>query len=477
MASSGGIQDMRFVRFGTRQMDGQSVEEALNGPMRNHLRFLVIKDLHLLQPWYHHTIRRYEAESRLASEGNQDGAFLVRYRKEDRTYVLSLTSQNEPKHYRIEEYLSRWSIEGGQYFETIMELIDHYHFRQDGLLCKLQKPIPVSNFTRSFSGSGGVSKITTKDDFKNPSNEIIRTTGSIVPGANTTITANEQACNFINRYPNPQTSFTPSIVNLSSSRQTPLKMTNSNNDNNNNKHLSSNRLIQTSTAKVTTITPAESAMVTTSNSGNFTNAMLIGSTLIPQMALFDREINEVTKLMNGQATSVSNNTHNTTMSSNANVKDSRVGCLKPIRLNEPLTTISKAFAEVDNAIAQVVSNAFSSSSTNRQLISPITGTITNVITTTTTVMTTMIAPSTDNLKNNSCVNTHFIHNHCNHTTVNNTIDHHNDNVNIIDKRITNTIINREFPTQTLHFPPILDTPWEEPDCSEGEFSFVLSFIC
>lgn len=97
-------------------------------------------------------------------------------------------------------------------------------------------------------------------------------------------------------------------------------MTNSNNDNNNNKHLSSNRLIQTSTAKVTTITPAESAMVTTSNSGNFTNAMLIGSTLIPQMALFDREINEVTKLMNGQATSVSNNTHNTTMSSNANVK-------------------------------------------------------------------------------------------------------------------------------------------------------------
>ncbi|VDO62264.1 unnamed protein product [Schistosoma margrebowiei] len=103
-------------------LKGQSVEEALNGPMRNHLRFLVIKDLHLLQPWYHHTIRRYEAESRLASEGNQDGAFLVRYRKEDRTYVLSLTSQNEPKHYRIEEYLSRWSIEGGQYFETIMEV-------------------------------------------------------------------------------------------------------------------------------------------------------------------------------------------------------------------------------------------------------------------------------------------------------------------------------------------------------------------
>nr|CAD13249.1 tyrosine kinase [Schistosoma mansoni] len=572
-------------------LKGQSVEEALNGPMRNHLRFLVIKDLHLLQPWYHHTIRRYEAESRLASEGNQDGAFLVRYRKEDRTYVLSLTSQNEPKHYRIEEYLSRWSIEGGQYFETIMELIDHYHFRQDGLLCKLQKPIPVSNFTCSFSGSGGISKITTIDDFKipiisdknqqykpqtmtsnnwngshslpslnsipvtgvnpfnintntniqsivsngvndtitsktittmtttissttatttitttttstinntptlttnpirqdlisfndwpnvtmllsnqNPSNEIITTTpttGSIIPGTNTTITTNEQACNFINRYPNSQTIFTPFTTNLSSSGQTPLKMTNSHNTTNNNRLISSNRFIQTSTTKVTTTTttpPVESSMTTPSNSSNFTNAMLIGSTLIPQMALFDREINEVTKLMNGQTTSVSTNIHNTTMSNNNNVKDSRVGCLKPIRLNEPLTTMSKAFAEVDNAIAQVVSNAFSSPSTNRQSISPITSTITTVITTTTTVMTTMIAPSIDNLKNSSCINTHFIHNQCNHTTTNNTMDHHNDNVNIIDKRIT---INKEFiPTQTLHFPPILDTPWEEPDCSE-----------
>ncbi|CAH8632738.1 unnamed protein product [Schistosoma rodhaini] len=452
-------------------LKGQSVEEALNGPMRNHLRFLVIKDLHLLQPWYHHTIRRYEAESRLASEGNQDGAFLVRYRKEDRTYVLSLTSQNEPKHYRIEEYLSRWSIEGGQYFETIMELIDHYHFRQDGLLCKLQKPIAVSNFTCSLSGSGGISKITTIDDFKTSSNEIITTTlttGPIIPGTNTTITTNEQSCNFINRYPNSQTIFTPFTTNLSSSGQTPLKMTNSNNTTNNNRLISSNRFIQTSTTKVTTTPPpVESSMSTPSNSSNFTNAMLIGSTLIPQMVLFDREINEVTKLMNGQTTSVSTNIHNTTMSNNNNVKDSRVGCLKPIRLNEPLTTMSKAFAEVDNAIAQVVSNAFSSPSTNRQSISPITSTITTVITTTTTVMTTMIAPSIDNLKNNSCMNTHFIHNHCNHTNANNTMDHHNVNVNIIDKRITNTIINKEFiPTQTLHFPPILDTPWEEPDCSE-----------
>ncbi|CAH8865623.1 unnamed protein product [Trichobilharzia szidati] len=135
-------------------LKGQSVEEALSGPMRNHLRFLVVKDLHLIQPWYHHTIRRRDAELRLANEGSQEGAFLVRYRKEDGVYVLSLTSHNEPKHYRIEEHLGRWSIEGGQYFETLMELIDHYHFRQDGLLCKLQKPVSAPSYTRSRSGSG-----------------------------------------------------------------------------------------------------------------------------------------------------------------------------------------------------------------------------------------------------------------------------------------------------------------------------------
>ncbi|TNN17048.1 Tyrosine-protein kinase SYK, partial [Schistosoma japonicum] len=384
-------------------LKGQSVEEALNGPMRNHLRFLVIKDLHLLQPWYHHTIRRYEAELRLANEGNKEGAFLVRYRKDDRTYVLSLSCQNEPKHYRIEEYLSRWSIEGGQYFETIMELIDHYHFRQDGLLCKLQKPIPVSNFTRALTGSFGVSKIATDDfkvlinpdknqQFKSPTmtsnvwnsshslpslnsipvtginsfnntnisnqsiinkgvnstvmsttitpttttvttttiipttittttitttiatiitptthttntvrqdlisfndwpnvtkllsnqnspNEIAST--SVVTGTTTTTTISEQACNVLNRYPIQHTPFTPPITNTLS-MQTPLKSIS--------RHSSSNQQQSLILRPIT------------SNPSNFPNAMLIGSTLIPQMALLDREINDVTKLMNGLLT-------------------------------------------------------------------------------------------------------------------------------------------------------------------------------
>ncbi|KAA0194395.1 Tyrosine-protein kinase [Fasciolopsis buskii] len=100
---------LSFVSLITPQ--GQSVMEALSGPMRAHLRHLVYKELHLCQPWYHHTIRRREAEHRLAEDGNYEGSFLVRFRREDATFVLSLCCQSAPKHYKIEERFGRLSIE------------------------------------------------------------------------------------------------------------------------------------------------------------------------------------------------------------------------------------------------------------------------------------------------------------------------------------------------------------------------------
>lgn len=48
--------------------------------------------------------------------------FRVRYRKEDGAYVLSLMYEKEPRHYKIEQHLNRLSIEGGQYFETLIEV-------------------------------------------------------------------------------------------------------------------------------------------------------------------------------------------------------------------------------------------------------------------------------------------------------------------------------------------------------------------
>lgn len=53
----------------------------------------------------------------------------VRYRKEDGAYVLSLMYEKEPRHYKIEQHLNRLSIEGGQYFETLIE-VSSYGFCQ-----------------------------------------------------------------------------------------------------------------------------------------------------------------------------------------------------------------------------------------------------------------------------------------------------------------------------------------------------------
>ncbi|KAM7534658.1 hypothetical protein Aperf_G00000112552 [Anoplocephala perfoliata] len=149
---------------------------------------------------------------------------LVRYRKEDGAYVLSLMYDKEPRHYKIEQHLNRLSIEGGQYFETLIEIafkvasimgggvvievacapnntncsqlfhesiqpddsdgrssicigcnnmIDHYHFRQDGLLCKLRKVVAAPDFIRTKQDSvsisnesleGGSPKSLTKND-------------------------------------------------------------------------------------------------------------------------------------------------------------------------------------------------------------------------------------------------------------------------------------------------------------------------
>ncbi|VDL59906.1 unnamed protein product [Hymenolepis diminuta] len=57
-------------------LKGPSITEALSGPMRDHLRYLVLLDLHFLQPWYHDCIRRKESERRLEESGGGNGSFL-----------------------------------------------------------------------------------------------------------------------------------------------------------------------------------------------------------------------------------------------------------------------------------------------------------------------------------------------------------------------------------------------------------------
>uniref|UniRef100_A0A1I8INV8 SH2 domain-containing protein n=1 Tax=Macrostomum lignano TaxID=282301 RepID=A0A1I8INV8_9PLAT len=111
----------------------------------------LLAGLHRRRPWYHEDcLDRAEAERRLASGGHVSGDFLVRQRRQqqvdDESIGIRAHSElaAEAWHYRILAWKSRpdWlAIEGAnRAFRTLIELIDYYHLRRDGLMCRLRRP-------------------------------------------------------------------------------------------------------------------------------------------------------------------------------------------------------------------------------------------------------------------------------------------------------------------------------------------------
>ncbi|KAL3868263.1 hypothetical protein ACJMK2_041094 [Sinanodonta woodiana] len=129
-----------------KSMKGVKMERAL-GPQREHLIIMVARDLHFKQPWYHKKIGRDEGAKRLQKSGHKDGKFLVRQRDDGKTYALSVSYHADTRHYCIDKTKdNKYGIQDGPKFDCIMMLIDHYHNKQDGLLCKLTEPCPAPNF-------------------------------------------------------------------------------------------------------------------------------------------------------------------------------------------------------------------------------------------------------------------------------------------------------------------------------------------
>ncbi|VDI10084.1 spleen tyrosine kinase [Mytilus galloprovincialis] len=123
------------------------MERAL-GAQRDHLILLVAKDLHKKQPWYHGKITRDEADKRMTKAGHDDGKFLVRQRDDKKTFALTLSYRNEARHYMIDKK-EKFAIQDGPKFDCLMMLIDHYHNKSDGLLCKLATPVPKPGYDKS----------------------------------------------------------------------------------------------------------------------------------------------------------------------------------------------------------------------------------------------------------------------------------------------------------------------------------------
>ncbi|XP_067935043.1 tyrosine-protein kinase ZAP-70-like isoform X2 [Watersipora subatra] len=114
--------------------------ELLTDDMRQRLINEVKGTLHTSQPWFHGNITREDAERAFAKCGHEDGKYLLRYQKDKGEYRLTLSFEAEAKHYIVSFKNRMYHIEQGPNFESLIEMVDHYHNKADGLLCPLKLP-------------------------------------------------------------------------------------------------------------------------------------------------------------------------------------------------------------------------------------------------------------------------------------------------------------------------------------------------
>ncbi|XP_033736612.1 tyrosine-protein kinase SYK-like [Pecten maximus] len=122
--------------------------ESIFGAQRQHLILKVAMDLHQKQPWFHNKVSRDEALQRLERDPDrQNGKFLVRLRDDKKSFALTLMYMNEPRHYIIQKQTDdKLGIPEGPKFDCLLMMIDHYHNKSDGLLCKLTSPCVVPGY-------------------------------------------------------------------------------------------------------------------------------------------------------------------------------------------------------------------------------------------------------------------------------------------------------------------------------------------
>jgi hypothetical protein len=117
---------------------------------KNHVPFekMLGMLLHAKQSWFHGVISRDEAESRLRKSGCKNGQFLVREREKTKgTFAIGLCHDGSVYHYLLNaDNAGKLSIPSGPKFLNLMECVEYYLNRSDGLVCKLGKPCQITQF-------------------------------------------------------------------------------------------------------------------------------------------------------------------------------------------------------------------------------------------------------------------------------------------------------------------------------------------
>ncbi|XP_063146865.1 tyrosine-protein kinase ZAP-70 isoform X2 [Candoia aspera] len=123
----------------TWNLEGENLELAIISQAPQ-VEKLLATTAHEKMPWYHGPISREQAESRLYSGAQPDGKFLMRQRKEEGSYALSLVYGKTVYHYRIGQGKSgKYSVEEGTKFDTLWQLVEYLRLKPDGLIYYLKE--------------------------------------------------------------------------------------------------------------------------------------------------------------------------------------------------------------------------------------------------------------------------------------------------------------------------------------------------
>lgn len=126
----------------TWKLEGEALEQAIISQAPQ-VEKLIATTAHERMPWYHSNLTREEAERKLYSGSQTDGKFLLRPRKEQGTYALSLIYGKTVYHYLIsQDKAGKYCIPEGTKFDTLWQLVEYLKLKADGLIYCLKEACP-----------------------------------------------------------------------------------------------------------------------------------------------------------------------------------------------------------------------------------------------------------------------------------------------------------------------------------------------
>ncbi|XP_033112027.1 tyrosine-protein kinase SYK-like [Anneissia japonica] len=142
--------DQQIISVGEKMgISSDIIETAMRGDRKGQFVQAINSVLHQTQPWFHGKLSREDAEKRILRSRPKDGSYLVRERAEEGTFALSLFFGRIVYHYKIDKnHTGELSIKDGPKFQSLMQMIDHYILKKDGLLCCLTLACSEMNTNR-----------------------------------------------------------------------------------------------------------------------------------------------------------------------------------------------------------------------------------------------------------------------------------------------------------------------------------------